>query len=141
MSLFQKAIETYDAHSAYAGVEREGRQVLEPLFHRVKTPGIEVILNEDGSLDMLKAWDDVFTWIDKNGKERSKSVKIVIPVTEESDGRTSKKIAPHPLCEKLEYLLPQKEEKYAAYTAQLSAWAASKYGHPFLQPVVFTKLR
>ena len=82
MSLFQKAIETYDAHSAYAGVEREGRQVLEPLFHRVKTPGIEVILNEDGSLDMLKAWDDVFTWIDKDEKEQSRPAKIVIPVTE-----------------------------------------------------------
>lgn len=136
MSLFQKAIETYDAHSAYAGAGREGRQILAPLFHSVKTPGIEIILNEDGSLDMLKAWDDVFTWTDKNGKEQSRPAKIVIPVTEESAGRTSTKIAPHPLCEQLGYLLPQEEKKYAAYTEQLSAWAASKYGHPFLQPVL-----
>ena len=33
MGLFQSAVETYDAHSAYVGKEIEGHQMLAPVSH------------------------------------------------------------------------------------------------------------
>ena len=135
MSLFQKALETYDASVEYSGAEIEGHQILAPLFHRVREPAIEITLNRDGSLDMLKPWDEKNKWKDKRGKEHSKVVKIIIPVTEKSNGRTSAP-EPNPLCEELGYLFPQGKEKYSKYIEQLSSWAASEHTHPFLQPVL-----
>ena len=135
MSLFQKALETYDASVEYSGAEIEGHQILAPLFHRVREPAIEITLNRDGSLDMLKPWDEKNTWKDKRGEKHSKVVKIIIPVTEKSNGRTSAP-EPNPLCEELGYLFPQGKEKYSKYIEQLSSWAASEHTHPFLQPVL-----
>ena len=84
---------------------------------------------------MLKPWDEKNTWKDKRGEKHSKVVKIIIPVTEKSNGRTSAP-EPNPLCEELGYLFPQGKEKYSKYIEQLSSWAASEHTHPFLQPVL-----
>ena len=91
MGLLQKALETYESMEGLAGIYEEGKEEpLAPIGHIVTKAQIEVTLNAGGQFIGAKAAD----------KDR----KIIIPVTEESSGRTSSPAA-HPLCEQLGYLL------------------------------------
>lgn len=121
MGLFQKALETYDAMEKFAGVYAEGQEPLAPIAHIVTKAQIEITIDVDGRFVAARAAD--------------KDQKIIIPVTEKSVGRTSTTIAPHPLCEKLKYLLDQ-DKKYEAYIEQLSQWVNSPYGHPKAKAVL-----
>ncbi len=122
MGLFQKAVETFDAHSHLIGAEIQGHQTLAPVSHKVTKADLEITLEPDGSFSSACVL----------GKD---APKIIIPVTEESAGRTSGPSA-HPLCEQLSYLAPQNKEKHRLYTEQLAKWAGSPYGHPMLQPIL-----
>ena len=122
MGLLQKAVETYDAHSDLVGKEVEGHQVLAPVAHKIAGADLEIALEMDGR----------FASAQLLGKEEA---KIIIPVTEESAGRTSGACA-HPLCDQLCYLAPYNEEKHALYLNQLTAWANSPYSHPMLGPIL-----
>ena len=119
MGLMQKALETYDAMSAWVGVAVENRETLAPVAHITTKAKIEITLDADGSFVQARAVDE----------------KIVVPVTEKSAGRTSGSAA-HPLCEQVEYLLPTNKKEFGLYTKQLEAWANSKYGSPKLNAIL-----
>lgn len=115
MGLLQKALETYDTMEQLAGIYVEGKEPLAPIGHIVTKAQIEVTIDADGQFISACAAD----------KDR----KIIIPVTEESSGRTSSPAA-HPLCEQLGYLLGQDEIKFALYKQGLERWEQSEYSHP-----------
>ena len=115
MGLMQKALETYDAMSAWAGVAVENRETLAPVGHITAKAKIEITLDADGGFVQARAVDE----------------KIVIPATEKSA-----KPAAHPLCEQIGYLLPGSEEKFRLYTQQLEQWANSRYGSPKLNAIL-----
>ena len=119
MGLMQKALETYDAMSAWVGVAVENRETLAPVGHITAKAKIEITLDADGGFVQARAVDE----------------KIIIPATEESAGRTSAPAA-HPLCEQIGYLLPGNEEKFRLYTQQLEQWANSRYGSPKLNAIL-----
>ena len=120
MGLLQKAVETYDSHFAYAA----GRAavMMAPVGHIVTRAELEITLDRQGR------------FLDASAVDKSEP-KIVIPATESSAGRTSAPCA-HPLCDQIGYLIPGNEVKYRLYVDQLSAWAASEYGHPKLEAVL-----
>lgn len=115
MGLLQKALETYDAMERLAGVYEEGKEPLAPIGHIVTKAQIEVTIDADGC------------FISAQAAEKDK--KIIIPVTEESSGRTSSPAA-HPLCEQLGYLLGQDEAKFSLYIQGLERWVQSAHSHP-----------
>lgn len=122
MGLLQKAVETYDAHSAFVGQEVEGHQMLVPVSHILTNAELEITLERDGRFSSARLVD-------------KKEPKIPIPVTEESAGRTSGDCA-HPLCDKLCYLAPYNEKKHRLYVEQLTRWAESADTHPMLAPIL-----
>lgn len=122
MGLLQKACETYDHYSARAGVAETGHETLAPISHIITSAQLEITLNEAGSFVSASA-------VDKS------EPKIIIPVTEDSGGRTSSP-CPHPLCDQLSYLAPYDAKKNKMYIEQLSDWAASEYTHPKLNPIL-----
>lgn len=122
MGLLQKAVETYDAHAAQVGKVQEGCEVLAPVSHILTSAQIEITVNAAGELADARAVD-------------KKEPKIIIPVTEDSGGRTSAPCA-HPLCDQLCYLAPYDEKRHPLYLEQLERWAASPYSHPMLQPIL-----
>ena len=126
MGLLQKAVETYDAMADRAGVVYENeKEPLAPISHIMKQPQIKITLDQNGNFVTAQA-------LDKD------TPKIIIPATEESAGRTSKKAAalPHPLCDYLRYLLPQNQVEYQHYISQLSDWTNSPFTHPKLHAVL-----
>ena len=96
MSLLQKAVETYDAHTSLAGkVESasyagaDGKAVkacqpLAPIGHTITSADLEITLDGGGHFCQARVVD-------------KKEPKIILPVTEDSAGRTSTPAA-HPLC-------------------------------------------
>ncbi len=123
MGLLQMAYETYDkAEKDYAGrVRSDMREPLAPVSHAVTAAGVEITIDQDGRFVQA----DI---VDKD------NAKTVIPVTEESVGRTSAPCA-HPLCDQIGYLNPRNSEKYKLYISQLKAWMESTYTHPMLKPI------
>lgn len=122
MGLLQKAIETYDAMEKLAGIYEEGKEPLAPIGHIVTKAQIEITIDVDGNFIEAKAAD--------------KDLKIIIPVTEKSAGRTSTTIAPHPLCDKLQYFLKTNSKHIKAYIQQLQDWYDSPYSHPKLGAIL-----
>ena len=114
MGLLQKACETYDCHIRLVGLPQAGekKETLAPVSHILTSAQIEITLNQDGKFRSAKA-------IDK------KEPKIVIPVTEESGGRSGTNPRPHPLCDQLKYLAGYDAKKYEGYVTQLTQWAES----------------
>lgn len=122
MGLLQKACETYDCHAGLVGQLREEHETLAPISHILTSAQIEITLDQDGNFVNART-------VDKT------EPKIVIPVTEESGGRTNAP-CPHPLCEQLGYLAGYDEKKHALYVEQLADWVDSPYGHPKLRPIL-----
>ncbi len=123
MGLLQRAVETYDANAALAGVYRDKREPLAPIGHVLTSAHIEITLNAQGGFKTARR-------VEKN------EPKILIPVTEESGGRTSG-IAAHPLCEQLKYVACTNVQAHESYLTALRTWMESPHGHPFL-PAIFT---
>ncbi len=122
MGLLQKAVETYDAMAHRAGVVYEGeKEPLAPISHILSRAQIEITLDGDGKFVSARLV----------GREEP---KIIIPVTEESAGRTSAPCA-HPLCDQLGYVSPYNGKKHTLYKDTLSDWTNSEYTHPKLQPI------
>lgn len=121
MGLLQRAIETYDASAALAGVYREGHEPLAPISHITANAHIEIRLNEQGKFRGARLLT----------KEEGRTV---IPVTEDSGGRTNK-LAAHPLCDQIKYVAPDNEEAHELYLRELCAWEESAYSHPILSAV------
>ena len=89
MGLLQKAVETYDANLSLAGVIQADHDPLAPIGHTLTSASIEITLSAQGK------------WITARKVDKSEP-KILIPVTEESNGRASAPAA-HPLCDQLKY--------------------------------------
>lgn len=122
MGLLQKALETYEAMEKIVGIYEEGKEEpLAPIGHIVTKAQIEVTINADGEF--------------KGAKLADKDKKIIIPVTEESSGRTNSPAA-HPLCEQLGYLLGDDEGKFDLYINNLTQWCQSAYAHPKAKAVL-----
>lgn len=122
MGLLQKAVETYDANIALVGVYREGHDPLAPIGHVLTNASIEIILDKLGCFLSARKVDKA-------------EPKILIPVTEESGGRTSAPVA-HPLCDQLKYIAPKNEKEHSLYIQGLQAWAKSCCSHPFLEAIL-----
>lgn len=122
MGLFQRAYETYCAMEREVGNYAEGKQPLAPVLHTVTAAQIVITLDREGRL--LSAAEVPKTY-----------GKIIIPVTQESAGRTSAPAA-HPLCEQLGYLCGTDAEKYQLYLTGLEKWNRSPWSHPKLQPIL-----
>lgn len=116
MGLLQKALETYQAMEGLAGIYEEGKEPLAPVGHIVTKASIEVTIDADGRFVSARMAD--------------KNRKIIIPATEKSGGRAGTVIAPHPLCDKIDYLMGKDPEKRDAYLRQLEKWTKSPYSHP-----------
>lgn len=122
MGLLQRAIETYDANARLVGVYPEGHEPLAPVGHLLTSAGVEITLNVQGELLAARK-------VEKN------EPKILIPVTENSGGRSSTTVAAHPLCDQLKYVACTNERAHKCYLATLRAWMESAYGHPVLSAV------
>lgn len=122
MGLFQKAYETYEHFSGQAGIYSNQKEPLAPVGHIITSAQIEITLDRGGKF--IRALHV--------GKDEP---KIIIPVTEESSGRTSG-ICPHPLCDQIGYISPANAKKHDAYIEQLTDWAESEYSHPMLEPIL-----
>lgn len=121
MGLMQKALETYESMERLAGVYEEGKEPLAPIGHIVTKAQIEITIDADGNFVEAKAAD----------KDR----KIIIPVTEESSGRTSSPAA-HALCDQLGYVTGDDADKYELYINALRQWVQSEYSHPKAEAVL-----
>lgn len=122
MGLFQKAYETYEANENNVGVYGTRKEPLAPVSHIVTAVKIEITVDKDGRFVSAEL-------VDKNAP------KTIVPVTEESSGRTSG-VCPHPLCDNIGYIAPINPEKHKNYKEQLQAWAESEYSHPMLLPIL-----
>lgn len=121
MGLLQKAVETYDANAALVGVYREGSDPLAPIGHTLTNANIEITLDQAGNFLAAR-------------KVEKSEPKILIPVTEQSGGRSSKaaKQQPHPLCDQIKYIAA--DENY--YVPKLEEWNNSLHSHPFLASIL-----
>lgn len=124
MSWIQKLYETYENCASEVGdnIDNPDKAHLLPISHSTQNAQIEVVI--DGKGEFLRA-----KILEKN------EASTLIPVTEDSATRSSG-IAPHPLCDKLQYVagdyaafISKKNiaEYYKQYIEQLNKWCNSKY--------------
>lgn len=122
MSIWQKAVETYDYHSHLAGKASETQHTLVPISHMISKASFEITINEYGDfLDAKAVLKD--------------EAKTIIPATEASAGRTAA-ACPHPLSDQLIYVSPYGEIKYQMYIEQLTNWAESEFSHPKVRAIL-----
>ena len=124
MGLMQQAYDTYCAlEKTYAGQYlSELKEPLVPVSHQIVSSDIEITLDEDGN------------FLNASLSDKSNAA-IIIPVTEQSAGRTGETSCAHPLCDQIRFLTPSYPEKYSAYLTQLHAWENSDFTHPKLHSV------
>lgn len=129
MGLFQQAVKTYDFLESIHKVgiyTAEEREPLAPIGHTVAGADIEITVDKNGG----------FIGAKKLG-EKNNGKKIIIPVTMSSLGRSGTKSPPHPLCDKLSYMVSRNENKYSNYIELLKQWADSeKYTDERVQAVL-----
>ncbi|NPV56065.1 MAG: type I-C CRISPR-associated protein Cas8c/Csd1 [Anaerolineae bacterium] len=124
MGWIQKLYETYNNCLADVGNEPEGGKIpLLPVGHTTQMAHIEIAIDGEG----------VFRRARVVPKEEARTI---IPCTEASGGRTSGE-APHPLCDKLQYVAGDyaacggsKAPYFDSYTRQLQSWSNSQHAHP-----------
>ena len=127
MSLFSEALKTYEAaeKAGVIGILINGG-ILAPIAHNTTNGTIEITISSEGSFVTARSMD--------------KNSVILIPVTEGSAKRSGKitkdNIYPHPLCDKVEFLLPDDAEKHQCFMNQICSWADSSFGHPAIRAVV-----
>lgn len=122
MGLLQQAYLTYETHKDLVGRYVNDQEPLAPLAHVLTRAQIVITIDQDGK----------FVRAVKRDKNEP---KVIIPVTEESAGRTSAPCA-HPLCDQIKFVAPYDSEKHALYLKQLKDWEESEYSHPILHAVL-----
>lgn len=134
MSWIQQLVKTYDNCTAAIGVqtaaEGENEKVpLLPIAHTTNKAQVEITLDQNGNF--LRA-----EIVPKS------EARTIIPCTESSGGRTSGE-APHPLCDKLQYVAKDysywggsKKSYFNSYHEQLSTWTNSQYSDPKLKAIL-----
>ncbi|WP_018305950.1 type I-C CRISPR-associated protein Cas8c/Csd1 [Desulfitobacterium hafniense] len=132
MGWIDKLYETYENCRTEVGVTGADEETIPllPIAHSTQNAQIEVVLDGGGNFRSARALD------------KGETVTI-IPVTEDSATRSSG-IAPHPLCDKLQYVAgdykdyvqkKNSREFYKRYMEQLGDWSGSPYSHPKIRAV------
>src|SRR5271157_2329583 len=127
MGWMQKLLETYERCFGASQFENDP---LMPISHTRKQSHIEIVIDGDGNfLEALPV----------------KKEEITIPCTENSDNRSGSKLAPHPLCDKIQYVAADyrkfgglkmsgkdenKGKENAEYLDILNRWCESEHAHP-----------
>lgn len=124
MGLMKQAYDTYCTfEKRYAGrYFAESKEPLAPVSHQITKADIEITLDSEGELLSARL------------KDKSEP-PIIMPVTEQSTGRTGDTSCAHPLCDQIRFFSPRFPEKYEAYLTQLHAWETSEYSHPKLHAI------
>ena len=130
MSWIQKLYETYENCQSMIGVGSDENEVpLLPICHTTQKAQIEIVIDQDGNFKRARV-------VPKD------EARTIIPCTEKSGGRTSGE-APHPLCDKLQYVAADYKEYsgdrafyFNSYQEQLKKWCESKYFHPKAKAVL-----
>lgn len=133
MGWIHKLYDTYENCKDKVGVVGPDEQEIPllPMAHSTQNAQIEVVLS----------WDGNFLSAKMLSKEETVTI---IPVTEDSATRSSG-VAPHPLCDKLQYLAgdytdyvkkKNGEEFYKKYIKQLEGWCGSEYSHHKVRAVL-----
>ncbi|TAL16519.1 type I-C CRISPR-associated protein Cas8c/Csd1 [bacterium] len=130
MSWIEKLYQTYENNTGAIG-DRNDKIPLLPICHTTQKAHITITIDADGN----------FLGASVVPKTDSRTI---IPATEESAGRSGKKPACFPLCDKLQYLAGdfiefggevtsgfanKPEEPYENYKKLLSGWCTSGYSH------------
>jgi CRISPR-associated protein Csd1 len=123
MSWIHKLYETYENCQPMIGMGSSGKEVpLLPICHTTNKAQIEIVIDHQGNFKRARVVprDDART---------------IIPCTESSGGRTSGE-APHPLCDKLQYVAKDyakygasKDSYFTKYESELGRWCMSQ-PHP-----------
>jgi len=119
----QNLYETYEQCKSVVGLASDDDKVpLLPICHTTQKAQIEIVIDADGNFKRASVI------------EQTKATTL-IPCTEESGGRTSGE-APHPLCDKLQYIAKdyeyyggKKKHYFGSYHKGLKEWCASAYRH------------
>lgn len=123
MGLMAQAYNTYCAmEKQYVGVYGEAKEPLVPVSHQIAKADLEITLDSEGNLLDARQVDP-------------KEAITIIPVTEQSAGRTGDTCCAHPLCDQLRFFSPRYPAKYEAYLTQLHRWEGSPYSHPKLSAI------
>jgi CRISPR-associated protein Csd1 len=136
LSWIQKLCETYDNCISEVGkdIDNPEKAHLLPVSHSTQNAQIEVVINGRGEFLRAKI-------LEKN------EGRTLIPVTEDSATRSSG-IAPHPLCDKLQYIAgdyldfvdkKNASEFHEKYIDQLKKWCDSEYSNEKVK-AIFTYL-
>lgn len=123
MSWLLNLYNTYENCKSIAGdMPTDGKAPLLPQGHITTNAHIEITIDEDGN----------FKWASVIDKDEAVTI---IPCTESSSGRTSGE-APHPLCDKLQYIaadykkyVGEKRYYHQSYLELLSGWCNSEFSH------------
>jgi CRISPR-associated protein Csd1 len=123
LSWIHKLYGTYENCKREVGiVGTDDKTPLLPIAHSTQNAQIEIVINGDGNFLRARI-------LEKD------EVVTIIPVTEDSATRSSG-IAPHPLCDKLQYVAgdysnyaekKKADEFYKNYMARLEDWCISPY--------------
>ena len=126
MSWMQKLYRTYDAIVSENLADENNP--LTPIGHTLKTAHIVIVLDAQGNF--------------KRARLMPPKTTIMLPVTEESENRTSGE-APHPFADKLQYVAKdysdfggEKKAYFDGYLKQLQEWCDSPFSHPKVQAVL-----
>ena len=123
MGLMAQAYNTYCAmEKQYVGVYGEANEPLVPVSHQIAKADLEITLDSEGNLLDARQVDPI-------------EAATIIPVTEQSAGRTGDTCCAHPLCDQLRFFSPRYPAKYEAYLTQLHRWEGSPYSHPKLSAI------
>jgi len=123
LSWIYKLYDTYENCKNEVGVPRtDGKTPLLPIAHSTQNAQLEIVIDGNGNFKRAIALD-------------KEDVITIIPVTEDSASRSSG-IAPHPLCDKLQYVAgdfsdfvekKNGEEYYNKYIEKLEGWCKSTF--------------
>jgi CRISPR-associated protein Csd1 len=119
MNWIQDLYETYENCQSMIGTGSDENEVpLLPICHTTQKAQIEITLDRKGNFRRARVIP----------KDESRTI---IPCTEKSGGRTSGE-APHPLCDKLQYMAAEykdfggeKDSYYESYVSLLGSWVNS----------------
>ncbi len=123
MNWIENLYQTYENCVNKIGDENE-KMPLMPICHTTLSAQVEIVLDEKGEFRRASV-------VPKN------EASTLIPATEGSAGRAGSKNAPHPLCDKLQYVAgdygdfadPNKA-RFDQYIEQINAWCESPFAHP-----------
>ncbi len=122
--------ELYNVYEQQCGNDSHDGTVLLPVSHSTANAQIEVTLKADG------------TFVGAVQLTKEEGLNTIIPVTEDSGGRTSG-ICAMPLADKLIYLCgdygkyvnKNNEQHFKAYIEQLGCWKNSEYAHSSVRAI------